>query len=162
MMATLTVTTTVTTPKGRTRSITVAPTIRRAGMLAIVTAAAIVGFMATGAQATSLGILHNGADLTRVMRFLAAIKGAMAIAGAVWRLGATVSLPWFAAYAVSGVAMAAGPGLIWGMSHIVLGALLLHLGLFATIILLWRDPVVGARLETIIAARRRQIAARTG
>jgi hypothetical protein len=134
-------------------------------MLAIVTAALIAGFMATGAQATTIGILHDGADLTRVMRFLAAIKGAMAIAGAaavLWRLAAAISPLWFAAYALSGAAMTAGPGLIWGMSHIVLGALLLHLGLFATIILLWRDPVVGARLATIIAAKRQQIAARTG
>jgi hypothetical protein len=161
MMATLT----VTTPIAPARSITVAPTILRAGMLAIVIAALIAGFMATGAQATTIGILHDGADLTHVMRFLAAIKGAMAVAGAaavLWRLAAAISRPWFAAYAISCAAMAAGPGLIWGMSHIVLGALLLHLGLFATIILLWRDPVVGARLASIIAARRQQIAARTG
>ena len=34
------------------------------------------------------------------------------------------------------------------------GALLLHAGLFAALILLWRDPATGARLGTMIAARR--------
>jgi hypothetical protein len=50
--------------------------------------------------------------------------------------------------------MAAGPGLIWGMAHIGLGAILLHGGLFATIILFWRDPAVGAQLARIVDRRR--------
>jgi hypothetical protein len=122
-------------------------------MLTLVIAAFIAGFLVTGAEATNLAIGRDGADLTRVLRFMAAIKGAIAIA-VLWRLGAAISLPWFAAYAVTCAAMAAGPGLIWGMSHVALGAVVLHAGLFATMILLWRDPAVGARLADRVAARR--------
>ncbi len=40
--------------------------------------------------------------------------------------------------------MAAGPVLIWEMVHVRLGVLLLHSGLLAGGLLLWRDPAVGA------------------
>lgn len=54
--------------------------------------------------------------------------------------------------------MMAGPGLIWGLAHIGLGALLLHAGLAATLILLWCDPQVGTRLATLVAMHRAAIA----
>ncbi len=56
--------------------------------------------------------------------------------------------------------MAAGPVLVWDMAHIRLGALLLHAGLVASLLLLWRDPAVGARLEAIITKRRSVIRTR--
>jgi hypothetical protein len=127
-------------------------------MLTIMAAGLIAGFLATGTQATNLAILHDGGGLTRLMRFMAAIKLVIAIAGAaavLWRLGVAISLPLFGVYAVSCAAMAAGPGLIWDMVHVGLGALLLHGGLFATIVLVWRDPAVAARLADMVAARRR-------
>ncbi len=141
------------------------PTILRAGMLTLVIAAFVAGFLVTGAEPTNLAIGRDGADLTRVLRFMAAMKGALALAGAaavLWRLGTAISLPWFAAYAITCAAMAAGPGLIWGMAHVALGAVVLHGGLFATMILLWRDPAVGARLADMVAARRQHIVSRTG
>jgi hypothetical protein len=156
---------TTTTPVVSTHGTVFTPVIRRAGMLTLVIAALIAGFLATGTEAANLAIAHDGADLTRVLRFMAAIKGLIAIAGAaavLWRLGAAISLPWFAAYAITCAAMAAGPGLIWSMSHVALGALLLHGGLFATLILLWRDPAVGARLADMVAVKRQHIASRTG
>lgn len=161
----VTATLTTTAPIAPTRGIIVSASIGRGAMLTLVIAAIIAGFLITGTKGTDLAVARDGADLTRVLRFLAAIKGAIAIAGlatVLWRLGAAISLPWFAAYAVTCAAMASGPGLIWSMSHIALGALLLHGGLFGTMILLWRDPAIGARLAVIVAARRRQIAARTG
>jgi hypothetical protein len=84
-----------------------------------------------------------------------------ASAAVLWRLGAAISLPGFVAYAVTCALMAAGPGLIWGMAHIGLGALLLHGGLFATILLIWFDPAVSARLAGILATRQHGTA-RTG
>jgi hypothetical protein len=161
MTATL-ITTTLIAPA---RAAIFTPTILRAGMLTIMTAGLIAGFLATGTRATDLAILHDGAELTRLMRFMAAIKLVIAVAGAaavLWRLGVAISLPRFAAYAVTCAAMAAGPGLIWDMSHVGLGALLLHGGLLATIVLVWRDPAVGARLADMVAARRQHIAIRTG
>jgi hypothetical protein len=125
-------------------------------MLAIIAAALVAGFAATGTQATQLAILHDGPALTRLMRFMAALKAVMVMAASaavLWRLGAAISLPRFAAYAVTCASMAAGPGLIWGMAHIGLGALLLHGGLFATLLLIWFDPAVSARLAGIIATR---------
>ncbi len=88
---------------------------------------------------------------------MAAIKLLLAgLAGAVlyWRLGAALGAARLAAYLAAGGAMAAGPGLIWGLTHVVAGAALLHGGLLATILLLWRDPGMAARVDAAIAARR--------
>jgi hypothetical protein len=65
-----------------------------------------------------------------------------------------------AAYALAFAGMAAGPGLIWQMAYVRTGALLLHAGLFAALILLWRDPAMGARLGAMVAARRAVLRAR--
>jgi len=46
------------------------------------------------------------------------------------------------------------PGLIWGLAHILLGAVLLHGGLIAMAVLIWRDPTTRARLSEIVARRR--------
>ncbi len=125
--------------------------------VAILLAACCIGYLATGPAATVAAMQHDGADLTRLMRFMAGLKTMLALGAAAavaWRLAAPVSLSWFAAYAVTGAAMASGPGLIWGMAHVGAGALLLHGGLFATILLLWRDPVVGMRLAAMVERRR--------
>jgi hypothetical protein len=119
--------------------------------------AGIAGFLATDPAAAARAGVHAGADLTRLLRAMAAIKAAMAIAVAtavVWRLGSPIVWPWLAAYVTAGVAMAAGPGLIWDMVHLQSGAVLLHAGLIATLVMLWRDPAVGRRLSALIAARR--------
>jgi len=126
-------------------------------LLIILCAAGLAGFLATNHATCALAVAHDGAALTRLMRFMAVVKAAMALAAAsalFWRFGGPVRLNWFAAYAVSAAAMAAGPGLIWGMVHVGLGALCLHGGLFATILLLWRDPATSARLQAMVTARR--------
>jgi hypothetical protein len=136
---------------------TISPTLVRAALLLIIATALLAGFFATGGPATTAAVAHDGAALTRLMRFMAVLKAALAVGAAVavlWRLGAAITLPWFAAYALAAAGMAAGPGLIWGMVHVGTGALLLHGGLFASILLLWRDPVVGERLGALVTARR--------
>jgi hypothetical protein len=40
------------------------------------------------------------------------------------------------------------------MVYVGSGAVLLHGGIFAAVVLLWRDPSVGQRLAAMIAARR--------
>jgi hypothetical protein len=153
----MTVTFATATPITPTSGAIFSPASRRAFILLATAAALIASLLATGSQATNLAILHDGTALTRLMRFMAAIKGVMALAAAaavLWRLGAAISLPRFGAYVVTCASMAAGPGLIWGMAHIGLGAILLHGGLFATIILFWRDPAVGAQLARIVDRRR--------
>ena len=88
------------------------------------------------------------------MAVLKAMMAAGATAAVLWRFGVPVKPLRFAAYAVSCGAMWAGPGLIWSMARVGTGALLLHGGLLACVLLLWRDPAVAARLASMVTARR--------
>lgn len=138
----------------------VAPWAARSLLALAVVAGLAFGLLATGTAAASHAEAAAGADFTRLLRGMALIKMALcaaAVAGVGWRLGAAVLLPWLAAYVGLAFAMAAGPGLIWDMVHVRLGALLLHGGLFASLVLLWRDPVAAARLEAMVATRRAAI-----
>ncbi len=127
-------------------------------------AALLAGFSATGHLAASHAVMRDGADLTRLLRSMALLKMTMAAAvtaGIVWRLDSAASPFWLTAYATALVSMWMGPGLIWDMAHLKLGALLLHGGLFGSLVLLWRDPGVGDRLAAIITQRRRMLRARS-
>jgi hypothetical protein len=149
----------------RARGAVFTPAKLRAGLLAVIAVAVIAGAFATASQASHLAMVHDGAALTRLMRFMAVIKACMAVvvsAVVLWRLGAAITLPWFMGYASGCAAMAAGPGLIWGMAHIGLGALLLHGGLLISILLVWRDPAVSVLLANRVAARRQLIAGGAG
>jgi hypothetical protein len=130
----------------------------RIGLVLVVVAGIAAGLLATGDAGRAHAVAAAGPELTRLLRAMAAIKSvlsAAAVAAVLWRLGAAVRLPWFAGYAAAAAAMAAGPGLIWDMAHVGAGALVLHGGLLMTIVLLWRDPVMAARLSEAVAARRR-------
>ncbi len=129
---------------------------QRIAIAATLLAAAIAGF-AIGHMPGPAAIDQAGPDLVRLMRFMAALKALLALlaTGAVaWRLGAPAGAGRFAAYAAAIAAMAAGPGLIWGMAYIVAGSILLHGGLLATILLLWRDPGTAPWLASRVTARR--------
>lgn len=135
----------------------VRPWLSRGFILAALVASGAAGVLVTDGTTSMQVVSQAGADLTRLMRFMAALKGLMAIAAAlavVWRLGTAITTPRLTAYALAGAAMAAGPGLIWGMVHVGLGALLLHGGLVATVLLLWRDPAVAMRLDAALRRRR--------
>ncbi len=88
-----------------------------------------------------------------------AVAAGMAVT-VLWRFGLPVTLAWWAAYALACAGMAAGPGLIWQMAYVRTGVQQQRAGLFAALILLWRDPVTGARLSTMVAARRAMLRAR--
>ena len=107
---------------------------------------------------TADAVAHAGSDLTRLLRFMAAMKAgmaALALAAVWWRLALPAGAGRLLAYLAAAAAEAAGPVLIWGMAHVGLGSLLLHGGLFAALVLLWRDPAVAAELGAMVAARRR-------
>ena len=126
----------------------------------VVLGAAIAGFAVTEAQTASHAVSLAGADLVRLLRAMAAIKATMtlaAIAAVLWRLAAPVGPARLTAYAASCAAMAAGPGLIWDMAHVGMGALLLHGGLAAVILLLWQDPASETLLSAALARRRQRI-----
>ena len=71
------------------------PHLSRGAMALIVVGAVARSLALTDAPATSRAVSDAGIDLTRLLRFMAVIKGAMAL-GAVgalfWRLGSDVSL----------------------------------------------------------------------
>ncbi len=119
--------------------------------------AALAGFVATDGATAARAVEHAGGDLTRLLRAMAAIKAAMALGvmgAVVWRLSLPASTSWLVGYGVAAAVMAAGPGLIWDMAYLGMGALLLHGGLAACAILLWRDPAVGRRLASVVTVRR--------
>jgi hypothetical protein len=134
------------------------------GLLVLVTAAsAAAGLLTTDAQDSAAAVALAGADLTHLLRAMALLKMVMAAgmaAAVIWRFAAPVGPVWCAAYALTCAGMAAGPGLIWQMEYVRTGALLLHAGLFAALVLLWRDPAVSARLSAMVTARRTALRAR--
>ncbi len=136
---------------------TTSPAVARVMILVVAIFATAAGLLADRPEDIAQAITHAGGDLTRLLRFMAVLKGMMAVlalAAVTWRLRAPATPLRVASYAVAVMGMAVGPGLIWGMIHLKLGAALLHGGLFATIILLWRDPAVAQRFDAMIRVRR--------
>ena len=128
------------------------PVASRALLLIVVATSIAISLPSLDSDAPAIA----GSDLTNLLRFMAALKGGLALVVLVavfWRLAAPISLLRLAPYAIASGTMVAGPGLIWGMSHVGLGALLLHGGLFASVVLLWRDPATALRLRHIVAQR---------
>ena len=132
-------------------------------ILAVTAFAAAAGLLLANGADVARATAQAGEGLTRLLRGMAALK-AMIAAGAttavLWRLAAPVTPARLAAYAVACAAMAAGPGLIWNIVNLGLGALLLHAGLIGAVVLLWRDPETARRLSSAIALRRRAVANR--
>jgi hypothetical protein len=146
----------VSTIAGAPRAAVFSPALARGILLLVITAAVAASAVSATSPASSLAVAHAGTELTRLLRFMAVLKAGIAVAAAAtvfWRLGAAVTLPWFAAYAAACGAMAAGPGVIWAMVHVGLGAVLLHGGLLAVILLLWRDPGTAGRMQAILLRR---------
>jgi hypothetical protein len=136
------------------RSFVLAPAASRTILLLVVAAAVAISLRSLGSDAP----VRAGSDLTNLLRFMAALKAVLAVgalAGVFWRLAAPATLSRLAVYAIASGAMAAGPGLIWGMDHVALGALLLHGGLVASIVLLWRDPASASLLSKAVTYRAR-------
>ena len=139
------------------------PAKARALLALVIAASFAVGLLATGTEASASAIALDGADLTRLLRAMALLKALIAVgmvAAVMWRLGSPVTLAWWAAYALACGGAAAGPGLIWRMAYVGEGALTLHAGLLAGLILLWRDPAVSARLTMMVDAWRAKLRSR--
>ena len=111
---------------------------------------AAVGLFATPDAAANQAVMHAGAELTRLLRMMALLKLAL-VAGAVWLVDWRLRFPAGpargAAYLAGVAVMATGPGLIWSMAHVVLGAALLHGSLLALAVLFLRDEGSPAMLR---------------
>ena len=133
------------------------PRLSKGLVLAAALAAAVAGLQVTDGATAARAAALAGEGLTRLLRAMAAIKAVMAtgaLAGVLWRLESPVGPGRLATYALTCAAMAAGPGLIWSMANLGLGAALLHIGLIGALVVLWRDPETTRRLAATLAARR--------
>jgi hypothetical protein len=149
----------VATPRKRSETAPVAlsPAVARAILASAILAGAVGGAIAVAPHTATAAARAAGPELARLLRAMAALKVLMAaplVVAVVWRLGTAIGPVRLLAYATASAAMAAGPGLIWSLAQVSIGALLLHAGLIGTAILLWRDRSVRDRLEAIVAARR--------
>jgi hypothetical protein len=135
----------------------VTPFVAKMLFVAVVVLAFAGGLLATDSAKTARLIAGAGGDWANLLRAMAAIKmlfAGAASAAVLWRLGAPISATRWGGYAVATAGAWAGPGLIWGLAHILLGAVLLHGGLIAMVVLIWCDPATRARLSEMVARRR--------
>jgi hypothetical protein len=134
-----------------------APVVAKTLFLAVVVAAFAGGLLATDRATTARLIASEGGDWANLLRAMAALKmlfAGAASAAVLWRLGAPISAMRWGGYALAAAAAWAGPGLIWGLAHIPVGAVLLHAGLIAMAVLIWRDPATRVCLSAVVARRR--------
>ena len=139
---------------------TISPGVSRPVLLLTVAIAGAAGLLATSPEASAMAVSNAGAELSHLLRAMAGLKMLMAggaVAGMLWRFGTGVTPGRLLAYLLACAAMATGPGLIWDMAHVGVGALLLHGGLLASLLLLWRDPAASSRLAAAVAARRAKV-----
>lgn len=130
---------------------------RRLGLFLLAVLSALAGVLITGAPASAAAEAQLGADLARMLKVMAALKVLMAlplIAAIAWRLALPIRAPWALGYGFGVAAIAAGPGLVWDMVHILAGSVLTHMGLLGLVLLLLLDPAVGQRLQARLDARR--------
>jgi hypothetical protein len=129
----------------------------RTVLLVLAAAGLVAGFVA-GEAGGGRAAAQAGPELVRLLRAMAVLKfcaGLAVTASIVWRLQAPVAVPRLLAYSLACCATAAGPGLIWGMTHLLAGAVLLHAGLLGAGLMLWRDPAAHRLLADKVARRRR-------
>ncbi len=128
----------------------------RAILVAVLAVAAVAGFMATGHDATRRAVEAAGPELAHLLRMMAGLKVVLAL-GALWLIDWRLRLPVgpgiAAAYLVGAGLVAAGPGLLWGMSYVVGGACLLHGGFALLLVLGCTDGGVRSRLAWPSATR---------
>ena len=139
------------------------PFIAKTLLLAAIALAAAGGMLVTDSATTAQAITSARGDWANLLRAMAVLKllfAGAATAAVLWRLGAPISAERWGGYALAAAATWAGPGLIWGLAHVRLGTLLLHSGLIATAVLVWRDLATSGRLSEIIARRRAALQAR--
>lgn len=146
-------------PTLSTSTIGPAFTIRLAGLDAhaswrtaaclIACVSAVLGFVATSPAASSASAHAAGRDLEMLLRFMAVVKAGFAlglVSAAAWRLGFPARPGIAAAYLVACALMPAGAGLIWGLTHVVIGALLFHSGMILLIATGWVDQDTAGEL----------------
>ena len=100
--------------------------LRRSALIGAVVAGAALATLATSAGEATQAVQAAGPELTRLLRGMAGLK--LMFAGGLLAFGRTRAH--------------------FGDGALGLGALVLHGGLLASALLLWRDPAICARIDT--------------
>jgi len=135
---------------------TLTPILSRLALLACLAIGAGLAWASVSPASSAGAVEAAGADLTRLLRGMAAIKALICLAilaGVSWRLAAPVSALGLSGYGTMAFAMGAGLVLTWSMVSLALGAVLLHVGLLGALVLLARDRAVGHRLNRLLLRR---------
>jgi hypothetical protein len=96
-------------------------------------------------------------SLITLLRLMAAIKAAMAVAAALlvdWRLARPMPAAMACGYGVAVALMAAASGMIWQMSHLMVAGVLFHAGLLLWLGLAYLDRDSAADMLASLVARR--------
>lgn len=136
------------------------PRAARGVLLLTITFALAASVAVTGPGEASQAAARAGADLARLLQFMAGLKTLIAAgvtAAVLWRLAVPVTPLRLAAYAATGAITTAGLWQIGSTAHVGVGAVMVDGGLMASVLLLWRDPAVSGRIGAIVQARRAAI-----
>ncbi len=131
--------------------------------LAILAAVAIISLvvgLAPWDMTASQAVVQADPDLAKLMRFMAAIKGLMALGALAligWRFGYDATPRTQLAYLLTGALLMAGTGFIWRIDTVVEGAVAFHLGLGLLIALACLDKGGHQAVSSIVAVRRAAI-----
>ena len=127
------------------------------GILAASVGLAIAVAFLAGQDAASVRAVESaGPELTRLLRFMAAVKAVLAIGGIAlvwWRSAYPATRRAMLAYVAACLSMAVAPGLIWSVAHVALGAILFHAGLALLLLVCWTD---GASTQDLFRRRARR------
>jgi len=125
--------------------------------------AAVAGAYLSADAASAQAARAAGTELARLLQAMAVLKAVMA-AGAVWlvdwRLRYAARPALAAAYGLATALMAASPGVMWHLAHVMVGGALFHVGLAVLVILGFTDRATGREmLAAAVAARRGRLQA---
>jgi hypothetical protein len=117
----------------------------------------VAGLTAGGLLALALGgPLPEDAELTRLLRGMVLIKGAIALAGSALvftRMRRPVTRPALAGYAAGFALTFASLGWLWGLSGLLTGSLVFYAGLAMVIFSAARDPLLAPAARPSARAR---------
>jgi len=101
-------------------------------LLVLVGATAAAGWLAAGVDAARPSLLDSDPELAMLLRFMAGVKAAIALAVlgvTAWRLGHPATPAVILLYLAAVSLMCAAPGVIWQLAYVGVGAGLFHAGL---------------------------------
>ncbi|MCG6206418.1 hypothetical protein LPW26_17355 [Rhodopseudomonas sp. HC1] len=131
----------------------------RAVALIVAAAAMGVAVLSSWPDARDLAVQPTDAELIMLLRFMAVVKAALALAAlgvSAWRLGHPASPALTLGYTLAPALMVAAPIVIWQMAHVALGAALFHGGFVVVLLALYADRGESTELAKAATLRLRR------